>query len=278
MTNGNNLSPIEQLAFSTTRIVTTLNDGSTGTGTGFFYRLKQQDNGRHIPVIVTNKHVIKNAKNGKFRLTLVENDNLASIGNHLDIGFDDFENQWINHPLAGIDLCVMPIATLLRQAEELDKKFYFVTLDKNLLPTEEDYNSMFGMEDITMIGYPNGIWDEANNFPVFRKGVAASNPKYDWNNKKEFLIDCACFPGSSGSPVLLINMGGYIDREGMKLGASRIKFLGILYAAFQHTAAGEIKVVDVPTSQQSIIISRIPNNLGIVVKSEMLNDFDNLFE
>lgn len=277
MANGTQLTPVEQLAFSTVRIETDLNDGGIGTGTGFFYRLKQQDDGQHIPVIVTNKHVVKDATRGRFRLTLQNAEGLPDIGNHMTIELDTFERRWVHHPVDDVDLCVLPIAPLLRLAEEQGKKFFFITLDKSLLPTDEDYDSMFGMDDITMIGYPNGIWDEANNFPVFRKGITATNPKYDWNNKKEFLIDCACFPGSSGSPVLLVNMGGYFTRSGLNLGSTRIKLLGILYASPQHTATGEIEIVDVPVAQRPVLISRIPNNLGIVVKSELLKDFDAVF-
>jgi V8-like Glu-specific endopeptidase len=136
---------------------------------------------------------------------------------------------------------------------------------------------MFGMDDITMIGYPNGIWDETHNFPVFRKGITATNPRYDWNGNKEFLIDCACFPGSSGSPVLLLNMGGYFTRMGMQLGSVRLKLLGILYAGLQPTAEDDIEVVEVPVVQKPVAVSQIPNNLGVVIKSEFLKDFDSLF-
>ncbi len=277
MANGNQLTPVEQLAFSTVRIETDLDDRGIGTGTGFFYSVKQQEDGQHIPVIVTNKHVIKNATKGRFKLTLQNSEGLPDIRNHMAIELDGFEQRWVHHPDTGIDLCIMPIAPLLRLAEEQGRKFFFITMDKSLLPTNEDYDSIFGMDDITMIGYPNGIWDEANNFPVFRKGITATNPKYDWNGKKEFLIDCACFPGSSGSPVLLVNIGGYFTRSGMNLGSNRVKLLGILYAGPQHTATGEIEIVDVPITQRPIAISRIPNNLGIVIKSELLKDFDAVF-
>jgi hypothetical protein len=276
MTTGNQLTPVEQLAFSTVRIETDQIDGSKGTGTGFFYAIKQQDNGQNIPVIVTNKHVIKDASKGRFRFTLKNAEGLPDIKSHFTIDLDNFEKGWVSHPVSDIDLCVLPIATLLHLAEAQGKKFFFIALDKNLLPTQEDYDSMFGMDEITMIGYPNGIWDEANNFPVFRKGITATNPKYDWNGKKEFLIDCACFPGSSGSPVLLANMGGYYSRGGLMIGP-RIKLLGILYAGPQHTVTGEIEIVDIPVSQKPISVSHIPNNLGIVIKSELLKDFDTVF-
>src|SRR5687767_4257067 len=106
---------------------------------------------------------------------------------------------------------------------------------------------MLGLESITMVGYPNGLWDQANNLPIFRRGVLATDYKRDWNGRKEFLIDAACFPGSSGSPVMLFDVGSYHNRQGMHVGGSRIKLLGVLYAGPQHTVKGEVKIVHVPT-------------------------------
>jgi hypothetical protein len=63
----------------------------------------------------------------------------------------------------------------------------------------------------------------------------------------------------------------------MNLGGMRLKLLGILYAGPQHTATGEIEIVNVPVKQQPVAISRIPSNLGIVIKSEKLLDFENIF-
>jgi hypothetical protein len=276
MTTGD-LTPIEQLAFSTVRIETDLSTGDVGTGTGFFFRIREKDDGSFIPVIVTNKHVIKDAIKGKLRLTYSNSAGLPDIGNNTNIIFEEFEQRWTNHPDENIDLCVLPLAPINEIAKKQGRKFFFITLDKNLFPTDEDYDSMFGMDDITMVGYPNGIWDETNNLPVFRKGITATNPKYDWNKKKEFLIDCACSPGSSGSPVLLINIGGYLSRTAFRMGGTRIKLLGILYAGIQYSATGEIEIFDVPVTQRSVLISGIPNNLGIVIKSELLKDFDSLF-
>lgn len=80
------------------------------------------------------------------------------------------------------------------------------------------------MEKIVMVGYPNGIWDQRYNFPVFRSGVAATHYRYDWNGRPEFLIDCACFPGSSGSPVLICDVGQVHTKKGLQIGQSRLSF------------------------------------------------------
>lgn len=37
----------------------------------------------------------------------------------------------------------------------------------------------------------------------FRRGITATNINFDYNGKKEFVIDAACFPGSSGFPVFI---------------------------------------------------------------------------
>ncbi len=156
----------------------------------------------------------------------------------------------------------MPIAPLLHDAEKTNTKFFFTTLDKTLIPTASDIEDMVGLENITMVGYPNGLWDRTNNLPIFRKGVLATDYKHNWNGKKEFLIDAACFPGSSGSPVMLFDIGSYQTRKGNFMGSSRIKLLGILYAGPQHTVEGEVKVVLVPTQQKAVSVAGIPNNLA----------------
>lgn len=126
-----------------------------------------------------------------------------------------------------------------------------------------------------MVGYPNGIWDQKHNMPVLRRGITATHPNLDWNGRPEFLIDAACFPGSSGSPVFLFNMGGYSTKSGgMVIGTGRIKLLGVLYAGPQHTVTGEIKIVPVPTADRPIAVSSIPNNLGMIIKANKLNELD----
>jgi len=187
--------------------------------------------------------------------------------------------MWTFHPDDDIDVCVLPIEPLRKAVEGLGKKLFYRAFDNKLLPTADILESLDALEDIIMIGYPNGLWDSVNNLPITRKGITATSIKKDYNGKKEFLIDAACFPGSSGSPVLICNIGGYIDKQGVHIGENRIFLVGILYAGPQLTVTGDIKIVTVPNVQQKAMsVSHIPNNLGYIIKSERLLDFVPIFE
>lgn len=272
------LSPSEQLAHSTVRIECQLANGLTGTGTGFFFRFAESE-GIHVPAIVTNKHVISGARKGQFLMTLGDANGEPLQQTHHSFLFDNFEQMWIPHPDKEIDLCAMPIAPILEAAKKESKQLFYIALDKSLIPSKAEYDDMVLMEEITMVGYPNGIWDQVNNMPILRRGITATHPNLDWNGKPEFLIDAACFPGSSGSPVFLYNQVGYATKSGgMTIGPGRLKLLGILYAGPQHTVSGEIKIVTIPTQNVPVAISSIPNNLGLVIKAAKLEDFEQLFQ
>ena len=270
------LTPSEQLTHSTVRIACQLANGIPSTGTGFFYAFAR-DGDRHVPAIVTNKHVVAGAIEGQFSLTLKAADGRPVVGQHITIKLDQFADRWIPHPDGQVDLCVMPIAPLLNEAAAASKNFFFVSLDETLLPTTEELSDLGAFEEILMIGYPNGIWDAINNMPILRRGVTATHPNIDYEGRREFLIDAACFPGSSGSPVLLFNQNGWTDRKGNSfMGSVRVKLLGILYAGPQHTTTGEVRIVTIPTQQRAVAISSIPNNLGLVIKSVRLRELDAL--
>lgn len=272
------LSPSEQLAYSTVRIECELQNGQSGTGTGFFFRFAESG-GVHVPAIVTNKHVVAGAKKGRFIMTLSDGDGNPIQQSHHAFIFDNFEHMWIPHPEGSVDLCAMPIAPLLEAANKESKKLFYVSLDKSLTPSVAELEDMVLMEEITMVGYPNGIWDQVNNMPIFRRGITATHPNLDYNGKPEFLIDAACFPGSSGSPVFLYNQVGYATKSGgMTIGPGRIKLLGVLYAGPQHTVSGEVRVITIPTQNVPIAVSTIPNNLGMVIKASKLEAFETFFE
>lgn len=269
-----NLLPAERLAHSTVRISCRLADGSVSTGSGFFYSFLKEET-RNVPTIVTNKHVVAGAVSVEFNLTLRGQDGGPLIGQHVTISLDQFESRWMPHPDPQVDLSVMPIAPLLAETAAAGKALFFVSLEESLLLTEAELSDLSALEEILMIGYPNGIWDATNNMPILRRGITATHPNLDYEGRKEFMIDAACFPGSSGSPVFLFNTRGWTDRQGnTMMDGVRTKLLGVLYAGPQHTATGEVRIVNVPTQQQAIALSTIPNNLGLVIKAERLREMD----
>ncbi|AWK52158.1 serine protease [Clostridium beijerinckii] len=274
-----NLSITEQLSYATLRIECEYKGGGLGTGTGYLFRFKDdKDNNTHIPVIITNKHVINDAIKGKLIFSKMNDNGEPLDREHFAISIDNFETFWKKHPDNNVDLCAMPIAPFINIANQQNQKLFYIALDTSLIPSCSQLEDLMAMEDIVMVGYPNGIWDSVNNKPIFRKGVTATHPCYDYNGKKEFMIDAACFPGSSGSPVFILNEGGYRDKKGnMYMGKNRILLLGTLYAGPQHTAEGEVRIINVPTVQKPISISNIPNNLGLVIKSERIKELENLF-
>ncbi|MEO8906412.1 MAG: hypothetical protein ABI627_33220 [Polyangiaceae bacterium] len=78
--------------------------------------------------------------------------------------------------------------------------------------------------------------------------------------------------------MLLFNVGGYTDRQGnVSLGGTRLKLLGILYAGPQHVADGAIIVVPVPTAAMPVAQTRIPLNLGFIIKAKALDAFEKIF-
>ena len=97
----------------------------------------------------------------------------------------------------------MPIEHILDEAEATDRTPYFPSLQKAMIPSSTDLEGLAAIEDVIMIGYPIGLLDSHNNLPVARKGITATDPVKDYEGRKEFMIDLACFPGSSGSPVFL---------------------------------------------------------------------------
>ncbi len=102
-------------------------------------------------------------------------------------------------------------------------------LDVDLIASAGDIAKLTPLGEIVMPGYPSGIWDEKNDMPVLRRGVTATHPHLDWNGRPEFLVDAACFPGSSGFPVFLFNVAGHVSKtERMVVVGSRVKLLGVL--------------------------------------------------
>jgi len=234
------LSTAESLLYSTVKITSISNGQEIGTGTAF-YTIFNRDNNSIQPVLITNKHVVDGA------------DTISIICHIADLETNEptnrlvkltvaLHNTLINHPEDDIDLCAISIASILQQAIDQKTPIFFAPVTMSWIPDEEEWQYFDAIEDITMIGCPRGLTDEKNNFPIVRKGITATSPNKDYNGRKEFMVDMACFPGSSGSPIFLYNENGFLNRktQAYHMGETRLKLIGILYGGPTLTNSGQI--------------------------------------
>ena len=172
---------------------------------------------------------------------------------------------------------MLPIANIHREIEKSGKELYYACLRKEDIPTADELIQEFSrIEDITVIGYPDGIWDSFNNIPITRKGITATPLQINFENSPKFLVDAAIYGGSSGSPVFVFNQGSYTMPDGSLYAGSRVKLVGIIYAVAQHTVTGSIEIIDIPASNTPITRTLIPNNLGVAIHARALLDFENI--
>lgn len=256
----------EWLMFNTVRLET-----RTGaSGTGFFYSF-DTCNDKEVTILITNKHVLNNNPNEvmTFYLHLKDEENGSNLNYKATYVCD-----WIFHSSKDLCFCfVRPLFEEVKRRTGMDV-FYSVT-DDSLVASAQDIEELSAIEELVMVGYPIGLWDEKNNFPIFRRGYTASHPAIDFNECGIGLVDMACFPGSSGSPIFILNENGYSNRMGeIYLGRKRLMLIGVLYGGPVYTAEGELIPVNIPTSNQTILSqTSIMTHLGYYIKVSELQEF-----
>lgn len=262
----------ERLLFNTVRIEALTRDGNTSTGTAFFFQIDLGQD-KVIPLLITNKHVVANTCAGTFLVHEGETfgDQLLPSGKSIPVHLENFEQLWIKHPSDHIDLCAMLLAPLIHAASSQGKSLYYIHTDSTIIPSIQDLENLSAVESILMVGYPTGIWDTFNNLPLVRRGVTATHPAIDFNGEPISVIDMACFPGSSGSPVLIVDEGSYVSKAGTIVGGqNRIFLLGVLYAGPRINVEGEIVTEEIPTGKTTISRTSMMIHLGYIIKSKEL--------
>lgn len=242
--------------------------GGVSVGTGFWFMfISDETPERYAHLLVTNKHVVSDGVSIKVRVNTGNKpgEQLSCV----DLLIENLKEEVILHPSDDVDLCVIPVDCSLQKLHEQYSSLEISFLsNKNLLVPE----NISSIEDVYMTGYPSGLWDEKNNLPITRAGITASSFYDDWNGKTEFMIDMACFPGSSGSPVCIMNTGSYSTSGGLHIG-NRLYFLGVLYGGPMFQVNGSVDIINIPTTTPLISRTQQVMNLGLVIKAERLNDF-----
>lgn len=247
-----------QFLYSTVRIQVRCADGNDGVGTAFFFDYGEPNNWRTY--LVTNKHVVDGAVDARivFHTATAPQLHALTPPGRTVVDFVDFERQWFPHPDPDIDLCVMSVQHLKSLAGSTLDSLFYRQMGAHGVRTDEELGRFPAITNIAMIGYPIGLWDEQNNLPMIRLGTTASHPAIDYDGHPQVVIDMACFPGSSGSPVVF-----YAPRD---LGTASHYFLGVLHAGAVQEVSGEIVVRPAPVAVRATVLSEVMIHLGYVIK------------
>lgn len=265
-----NLILTEQLLHATTLIeIFDSKEQKIGTATGFFFRLFLKGE-NSIEVIVTNRHVVESASSVVITLTRTNARGLPDFGNNKRVRLV----QWISHPDPKVDLAIIALGPTIGPMVSAGEKFMIAGVAPDLIATDEELRNLTPLEDVLVIGYPDGLSDTTNNVPVFRRGITATPVYLDFQNEPKFLLDAAIFGGSSGSPVFLFNQGSWQDRAGHFSIGTRLKLLGVVFAVAQHKINGEIVMRPAPTQLKPVVETLIPNNVGVCIKASKILDFE----
>lgn len=255
------LSPIEQTLYATVKITANTQGRSIGTGTGFFWSIQKE--GVHTVVIVTNNHVIDGADEVLLDCHLGDGSDPGNpIGATTPVRIQMQDEGIVRHPDPNVDLCAFGFAPMVDKAVSVGTPLFYKTLSSDLVPT--GWSEFDAVEDVMMVGCPRGIMDDVNKFALIRRGITATAVYRNYNGANEFLVDMACFPGSSGSPVFLLQRG-YVEKStgNYLLDGVRFFLMGVLHAGPIINNAGQIVLGHLPTVTVATMM-----HLGQVIRSD----------
>lgn len=257
------LTPAEQLLYSTIRLASVKNNVVSSFGTGFFIYFTDGNN--IYPAIVTNKHVI-NGFDSVVAVCHVAKDDKPS-GEFVECRIDLTHPFLVPHPDPMIDLCAILFGSMIQQAASNGRPLFIIPLGVGLIPTGDAWSDFDAIEDVVMVGCPNGIYDQSSNTPIVRRGITASPLFNRYNGRDEFVVDIACFPGSSGSPIFIFDKNGYYNKKTKTqfMGQSRLIFIGVLYAGPQILNNGDVILAAPP---KAVVPSMM--HLGFAIRASAL--------
>ncbi|HAS0916752.1 serine protease [Enterobacter asburiae] len=261
---------VHPLSLSTVLIVLKSKGQTVSTGTGFFYADKR----RHL-FIATNYHVVTGNEPGSGKAP--QGDEIEFVvkmkkGEPVIFRialFQGNEPVWRQH---SIDKEADVVLIKLPDADYSQHDLKAIT-EQSKIPNVQINPS----STVVLIGYPYGLHDLSNMLPIWKTGSIASEPDYDFNGKKLFIVDVSAHPGMSGSPVFYVSHGGYVTKGGgYAISADmQVHFMGIF--ASMHNFSSELEVND-PSGAQGIKVRHVESlELGNVWKSSLIEEIADSF-
>ncbi|HYA83525.1 MAG TPA: serine protease [Candidatus Bathyarchaeia archaeon] len=192
-----------------------VNNTSDMTGSGFFYfespkRNTKEKKKKYEDIwLVTNSHVL-------FGTDVTGPDRLSEIRfrtrrktlsgspswNRLVICGEDLKGRIRLSHDANEDVAVVKVTDEIEKVHpDIDQGYGFFAVSDILFPDKSSAFVEVG-DDVIVVGYPRGIYDEENLFPIVRSSCIATRWGAHVNGFRYFLLDRKHHPGSSGSIVI----------------------------------------------------------------------------
>lgn len=250
-------------------------------GTGFFYdELAPEDPNtkgfywREVEAtwIVTNRHVLLPKVEGNeiipdtitFHVRRVVGQGIVWEPVILDV--TEIKKRLKLHTDSEVDVAILRVDDLLR--ERMKPGNVYMTLSsvsEEDLPENKNISAEVA-DDVVIIGYPKGFYDEKNIFPIVKSGIIATRWGMNFNDMPVFLIDAKLFPGSSGSIVVTKPISSIVAEGPMKdERETQFAFLGV-YSGEPFRQQEPIDLDDI------IIIRKDSFNVGTVWYGKLVVD------
>ncbi|OOG24332.1 hypothetical protein B1C78_08945 [Thioalkalivibrio denitrificans] len=251
-------------------------------GTGFFYKVVHPQKDIAKILIVTNKHVVRGADVVHFVLSSALSvralDEQHQPRGHKDQKFMlPLNGNTYLHPNPNIDLCAIDVTIPVGQVLQTGAQLRSMFIDSSWLPEPEARPIIRDVEQVLVVGYPRGLWDSHNNMPIARLGITATHPLAHYQNKREFLVDVAAFPGSSGSPVFTYEAPMFRQGDGAYTPGTKVQFVGVVWGVVEWNVEGELKVVEIPSALKQVPVVSSSLSLAIALHADATLELDAQF-
>jgi hypothetical protein len=260
----------------TTPVVASTTAGQN-QATGFYYQhLAPADPKKKSPQwravknewLVTNRHVVLPKVGGKetmpteFKFDLRKIDGNKLRWDPITLTKEEIFKRARFHKDSEVDIAVVDVHDLLiKKRKQVAKDFHPLLGEIGVSPEDfagQNNINVQASDDVIVIGYPRGFYDQVNLYPIIKSGIIASHWGANFNGKPCFLIDAKLFPGSSGS-IVLSKPADIVVKDGTLFLAKDKQF------AFLGVYSSEPSKVKPPVELEGMIIAEKTGfNVGIV--------------
>lgn len=276
-------SPLEHaLVRSSVRLEAGLDDSNfCSTGTGFFYQVTHPETSLAKVLILTNKHVVHGAQVVRFVLSFAPSVTDLNV-EHQPYGRSDqivilhLAGNLVSHPDPETDLCGIDITVPYSNVINSGNQVRSMCLSSKWLLGAGDRASVRDIEQVLVVGYPAGLWDSHNNMPVARIGTTATHALGCYSGKRNFLVDVAAYPGSSGSPVFTYESPMFRQPDGSFSPGTKASFIGVVWGVIERSVTGELIPIEIPSAVAQVPVIKSSLNLAIALHADAVRDIDKL--